>query len=210
LFIHPTADISASARIGEGTKIWHDVQIRPRAVIGNECILGKGVYLDEDVIVGNRVKIQNRASIYKDCTLEDGVFIGPHVCFTNDMFPRAINPDGSLKSASDWQAGRTLVRFGAAVGAGSVILPSKTIGRFAMIGAGSVVTKDVPDYGLVVGNPARFIGFVCECGHRLTVVDGGARCAECDQTYLASGGRLRLVTLGRDNVPVEQVIGAHD
>src|SRR5215204_4385294 len=102
MFIHKSAEISSSAKIGQGTMVWHDVQVRDRSVIGRDCVLGKSVYIDEDVFIGNNVKIQNRASIYKFCTIEDGVFIGPHVCFTNDLLPRSINPDGSLKRAEDW------------------------------------------------------------------------------------------------------------
>jgi acetyltransferase-like isoleucine patch superfamily enzyme len=183
MYAHPTADVADTATIGQGTKIWHEAQVRPRVTIGENCILGKGVYIDEDVIIGSNVKMQNRASIYKDCTIEDGVFIGPHVCFTNDVFPRAINPDGTLKSADDWTAGRTLVRYGASIGAGSIILPSRTIGRFALVGAGSVVTRDVPDHGLVVGNPARLVGFACVCGSRLTMDGETGTCDACGRVY---------------------------
>jgi acetyltransferase-like isoleucine patch superfamily enzyme len=183
-FIHPTADVDSSVTLGTGTKVWHEVQLRPRVVVGLNCILGKGVYVDEDVIIGNNVKIQNRASIYKDCEIEDGVFIGPHVCFTNDVYPRSINLDGSIKSADDWTVGSTRVAYGAAIGAGSIVLPNRTIGRFALVGAGSVVTKDVPAFGLVVGNPARLIGYVCSCGRRIEFNDGIAECGDCGQSYV--------------------------
>jgi acetyltransferase-like isoleucine patch superfamily enzyme len=183
VYAHPTAEIADSAEIGDGTKIWHEAQVRDRVTIGENCILGKGAYIDEDVTIGSNVKIQNRASIYKDCTIEDGVFIGPHVCFTNDIFPRAINPDGTLKSADDWTAGRTVVRFGASIGAGSIILPSRTIGRFALVGAGSVVTRDVPDYGLVIGNPARLVGYACVCGARLTLDGDTGECNACGRVF---------------------------
>lgn len=165
--IHPSAELGEGVQVGDGTKVWHFVQIRPRVHIGDNCILGRDVYIDEDVRIGNNVKIQNRVSIYKDCILEDGVFVGPHVVFTNDQFPRAINPDGTLKSAEDWAAGSTKVRTGASIGASSVILPSKEIGAFALIGAGSVVTRDVGAHHIVVGNPARLVGFACFCGHKL-------------------------------------------
>lgn len=196
MYVHPTADVAESATIGAGTKIWHEAQVRDRATIGRNSILGKGSYIDEDVIIGSNVKIQNRASIYKECTIEDGVFIGPHVCFTNDVFPRAINPDGSLKSADDWSPGRTVVRYGASIGAGSIILPNRTIGRFAMVGAGSVVTRDVPDHGLVLGNPARLVGQACVCGARLTVDEGTSRCPACGRSYR---------TLAADVVEVELI-----
>lgn len=179
MHIHPSAEVAESAEIGEGTRVWHDAQIRDRVRIGRDCIFGKGAYVDEDVVIGNNVKVQNRASIYKHCLIEDGVFIGPHVCFTNDVLPRAINPDGSLKSADDWTPGRTVVRYGASIGAGAIILPSRTIGRFALVGAGAVVTRDVPDFGLVVGNPARLLGYVCVCGERVEGDIPGQRCMTC-------------------------------
>lgn len=165
--VHPTADVSAEAIIGAGTSIWNQAQIRERARIGVECVIGKNVYVDFDVVVGDRVKIQNNASLYHGVTVEDGVFIGPHVCFTNDRLPRAVNPDGSAKSDDDWEVGPIRVRTGAAIGASSVVVPGVTIGRWALIGAGSVVTADVADYALVVGNPARRIGSACPCGEPL-------------------------------------------
>lgn len=184
MHIHQTAEVAETASVGEGTRIWHEAQIRNRASIGRDCIVGKGAYVDEDVVIGNNVKIQNRASVYKDCAIEDGVFIGPHVCFTNDMLPRAINPDGSLKSADDWAPGRTTVRYGASIGAGAIILPSRTIGRFALIGAGTVVTRDVPDHGLMIGNPGRLVGFVCMCGARLEDIGPAERCCpNCGRRY---------------------------
>jgi UDP-2-acetamido-3-amino-2,3-dideoxy-glucuronate N-acetyltransferase len=117
--------------------------------------------------VGDNVKIENAANIFAGSTLEDGVFVGPQVCLTNDKVPRAIMPDGRLKAADDWQISPTLVRHGAALGACSVVLPGLTIGRWAMVGSGAVVTRSVPEHGLVVGNPARLIGYVCACGQRL-------------------------------------------
>jgi acetyltransferase-like isoleucine patch superfamily enzyme len=146
--------------------------------------VGKGVYIDFDVQIGNNVKIQNSALIYHGVTLEDGVFIGPQVCLTNDKLPRAINPDGTLKGAADWEVCPILVRQGATIGARAVILPGVTIGRWAMIGSGAVVTRDVPDYGLVWGNPARLHGFVCPCGRQLQAVESEAdqltaRCPAC-------------------------------
>jgi len=165
--IHPTADVSAEAEIGQGTTIWHGAQVREGVRIGESCIIGKGVYIDFGVSIGSRVKIQNRASVYHGVRVEDGVFIGPHVCLTNDKFPRAITPEGELKTADDWEVSSTLVQQGASLGAGSIILPGIAIGRFAMVGAGSVVTNDVPAHGLVLGNPARLVGYVCRCGFRL-------------------------------------------
>ena len=167
IFIHPTADVSADARIGSGTRIWNQAQVREGAQIGAECIISKNVYIDFGVHIGSRVKIQNNVSVYHGVTIEDGVFIGPHVCFCNDMLPRAITPDGALKGQDDWAVGRVLVRMGASIGAGSIILPDVTIGSFALIGAGSVVTRSVADQALVYGNPARLHGYVCRCARKL-------------------------------------------
>ena len=179
--IHNSADVAPQAQIGAGTRIWHRAQIREHAVIGPECIVGKDVYIDHAVQIGARVKIQNGALIYHGATIEDGVFIGPQAVLTNDKQPRAINPDGSLKRADDWVVSPTRVQYGAAVGACAVLLPGVTVGRFAMVGAGAVVTRDVPAYGLVLGTPARLVGFVCPCGARL-VVDGKiGRCPACGQ-----------------------------
>lgn len=166
-YCHPSADVSAEATVGAGTKIWQQCQVRPGAVLGRECILGKGVFIDVGVQVGDRVKIQNGVSVYEGVTLEDGVFCGPHCVFTNDRLPRAINPNGSLKSPADWVVSPTRVCYGAAIGANAVVVCGTRVGRWAMVGSGAVVTHDVPDYGLVFGNPARLRGFVCPCGHRL-------------------------------------------
>jgi acetyltransferase-like isoleucine patch superfamily enzyme len=186
--IHPTAEVSSEAQIGEGTKIWHQAQIREGAHIGRLCIIGKGVYIDFDVSIGDRVKIQNGASIYHGVTIEDGVFIGPHVCLVNDKLPRAITPEGQLKGDADWSVGRTLIQYGASIGAGAIILPGVTVGRWALVGSGAVVTKDVIAHGLVVGNPARQVGFVCACGHRLDEISitGESRqfsCPSCGREY---------------------------
>lgn len=165
--IHNTADVSKEAIIGEGTKIWNWVQVRENANIGKDCILSKGVYVDFGVNIGNQVKIQNNVSVFHGVTIKDGVFVGPHVCFTNDKKPRAINPDGSLKSADDWEVSQIIVEEGASIGANATILPGVKIGKFALIGAGSVVTKDVPDYAVAFGNPAKVRGFVDKKGGKV-------------------------------------------
>jgi UDP-2-acetamido-3-amino-2,3-dideoxy-glucuronate N-acetyltransferase len=184
--IHPTADVSPKAIIGEGTSIWHQAQVREGVRLGQNCILGKGVYVDADVSIGDNVKIQNYVSVFHGVTIEAGVFVGPHVCFTNDLHPRAVNPDGTLKAADDWELTKTLIRRGAALGANSTIVCGVTVGIWAMIGAGSVVTRDIPDHGLAWGNPARLHAFVCPCGEKLVrdearVEAGGVpmKCTQC-------------------------------
>lgn len=167
-YAHPTAEIATDAHIGIGTKIWRDVQIREQASIGANCTIGKGVYIDRGVHISANVKIQNHVSVFEGVTLEDGVFVGPHVCFTNDLFPRAITLDGKLKGTEDWAITPTLVKYGASIGAGSIIVCGVSIGSFALVGAGSVVTKDVPPYALVFGNPAHQYGYVCRCANRLS------------------------------------------
>jgi acetyltransferase-like isoleucine patch superfamily enzyme len=186
--IHPTAEVSPQAQIGEGTRIWHQAQVREHARLGRNCIVGKGSYIDAEVVIGDNVKIQNGVFIYHGVTIEDGVFVGPRVCFTNDMYPRAVTPSGALKSDADWEVGRTLVRYGASLGAGAIILPEVIVGRFALVGAGAVVTRHVPDHGLVLGNPARLIGFVCRCAQRLRKRERRSSlmimdCPACEATY---------------------------
>ena len=181
--IHPTADVSTDAKIGEGTRVWSEAQVREGATVGTDCILGKGVYIDTDVVVGDRVKIQNRASLFRGLTVENGVYIGPHVSFTNDRYPRAVNVDGSPKTDDDWELEETLVREGASIGAGAIVLPGLTIGAWAVVGAGAIVTRDVPDQALVTGNPAEIQGYVCTCGRRVEHDGKQWRCASCGQTF---------------------------
>jgi len=183
-YIHPTADVSPQAAIGPGTTIWHQAQVRERAKLGVNCIVGKGAYVDFDVVIGDNVKIQNSVFVYHGATLEDGVFLGPGVILTNDKLPRAINPDGTLKSDADWEVGPILIKRGASVGARAVVLPGVTIGTFALIGSGAVVTRNVPDHGLAYGNPARLLGYACYCGRPLSpLADGTWHCAVCDQSF---------------------------
>ena len=157
VFIHETAEVSDGSEIGEGTKVWHYCQIRERARIGRNCNFGKGVYVDQDVIIGNNVKVQNRVNIYHGVVIEDDVFLGPSMTFTNDLYPRSYLWDDS-------RVVKTLVKQGASIGANATVICGVTIGRYAMVGAGAVVTTDVPDHALVVGNPARIRGFMCKCG----------------------------------------------
>ncbi|HEY0756459.1 MAG TPA: acyltransferase [Ktedonobacteraceae bacterium] len=170
VYIHPTADVSPEASIGANTRIWRQVHVREGATIGENCILSKGVYIDTHVTIGSNVKIQNHVSVFEGVTLGDGVFVGPHVCFTNDLFPRAITREGKLKSAADWIITPTRVKYGASLGAGSVIRCGIVIGEFALVGAGAVVTHDVPAHTLVLGNPARPRGYICYCARPLSNV----------------------------------------
>jgi UDP-2-acetamido-3-amino-2,3-dideoxy-glucuronate N-acetyltransferase len=194
-YVHPEAEVSPEAHVGAGTRIWRQVHVREHATIGTQCNIGKGVYIDAHVRIGSNVKIQNHVSLFEGVTLEDGVFVGPHVCFTNDLLPRAITPDGRLKSADEWEITPTLVKYGASLGAGSIIICGVTIGEFALVGAGSVVTRDIQPHALVLGNPARLHGYVCRCARRLTDVheqDGElvGWCEGCGQLcHLGHSGR---------------------
>ncbi|MCL2247803.1 MAG: N-acetyltransferase [Oscillospiraceae bacterium] len=170
VFIHATADVSSDASIGAGSKIWNLAQVRENATLGENCIVSKNVYIDTGVIIGDNVKIQNNVNVYNGVTIEDDVFLGPSMTFTNDKNPRAMSPN--------WEITPTLVRRGASIGANATIVCGVTIGEFAMVGAGAVVTRDVPAHTLVVGNPARRIGNVCRCGAR--VADETTVCSDCD------------------------------
>jgi UDP-2-acetamido-3-amino-2,3-dideoxy-glucuronate N-acetyltransferase len=174
-FAHETAIVEPGAKIGAGTRVWHWVHIGPDAEIGANCSLGQNVYVGKAKI-GNNVKIQNNVSVYDAVVLEDDVFCGPSMVFTN-----VINPRSHIVRKHEYQ--ETLVRRGATIGANAVVLCGNTIGSYAMIGAGAVITKDVPDYALVVGNPGRKIGWICQCGIRLKVSNGGAHCHSCESIY---------------------------
>ena len=189
--IAPTADIDPRASVGAGTRVWHLAQVREDAVVGRDCILGRGSYVGPGVIVGDNCKLQNYALVYEPAVLENGVFVGPAVVFTNDVFPRAVNPDGSLKSADDWHAVGVTVRTGASIGARAVCIAPVVIGRWALVAAGSVVRVDVPDYALVVGVPARRIGWVGEAGFPLRDEgDGRWRCPQTGTAYRETIGVL--------------------
>jgi acetyltransferase-like isoleucine patch superfamily enzyme len=159
IYIHPSSVVDAGAEIGEGTKIWVNVQVREDVRIGRGCILSKDVYIDRGVRIGDGCKIQNGVSVYSGVTIEDEVFVGPNACFTNDKVPRANN--------ADWTISPTLIRRGASIGANATIVCGIVVGDYAMIAAGSVVTKDVEPYALVMGNPARCVAYVDEAGQRV-------------------------------------------
>jgi acetyltransferase-like isoleucine patch superfamily enzyme len=189
--IEGSADVDDSALIGNGTQIWHLAQIREQAVIGADCVIGRGAYLGPGVRLGNRCKVQNYALVYEPAQVGDGVFIGPAVVFTNDEFPRAITTDGALKTEADWTMVAVTVGDGAAIGARAVCVAPLTIGRWALVAAGSVVTRDVLDYALVAGVPARRIGWVGPAGRRLeSTGEGSWTCPVSGEQFVERDGRL--------------------
>lgn len=188
------ADVHDSVVLGEGTSVWHHAAVRENAVLGRSCIVGRGAYLGPGVRVGDNVKIQNYALVYEPATLGDGAFVGPGVVFTNDLNPRSVTPDGRLKTADDWDAVGVTVLEGGSVGARAVCVAPVTIGRWAMVAAGAVVTRDVPDFAMVVGVPARQVGWVGRAGVRL-VDEGGGRhsCPRTGAVYLEKDGSLEEI-----------------
>jgi UDP-2-acetamido-3-amino-2,3-dideoxy-glucuronate N-acetyltransferase len=185
-FAHPTACVDDGAVIGAGTKIWHFCHVMPGAVIGERCSLGQNVVVMPGTRLGDNVKIQNNVSVYEGVTLEDDVFCGPSCVFTNVSTPRS-----HVSRRGEYQP--TLVRRGATIGANATVVCGVTLGRYAFVGAGAVVTKDVADFALVVGSPARRVGWMCHCGVRLGLEEGAARCERCGTAYREEAGRLGFV-----------------
>jgi UDP-2-acetamido-3-amino-2,3-dideoxy-glucuronate N-acetyltransferase len=179
IFVHPSSFVDEGCEIGEGTRIWHFSHVMPGARIGRHCNIGQNVVISPDVVIGDNVKIQNNVSVYTGVVLEDDVFCGPSMVFTN-----VINPRSHVSRKDEYQ--RTLVRRGATLGANCTVVCGYTIGRFAFVGAGAVITRDVPDHALVVGNPARVTGWMCACGAKLAsgaTVPAEAACGACGQRY---------------------------
>ena len=189
-FVHESSYVDEGARVGRGTKIWHFSHVMPGAVIGERCNLGQNVVVMPGTVIGNNVKIQNNVSIYQGVTLEDDVFCGPSCVFTN-----VINPRSHVPRKAEYLP--TLVKRGASIGANATIICGGTIGEFAFVAAGAVVRGDVPPYALVVGVPARQVGWMCACGERLKLVRGSATCQACGSVYREAGGRLTPVDPGR-------------
>jgi UDP-2-acetamido-3-amino-2,3-dideoxy-glucuronate N-acetyltransferase len=190
--VQPSADVDDSAVLGAGTTVWHLAQIRENARLGRNCIVGRGAYVGPGVIIGDNVKLQNFALVYEPARLEDNVFIGPAVVLTNDLYPRSVDVSGKLKRPADWDALGVVVREGASLGARAVVVAGRSVGRWALVGAGAVVTRDVPDFALVAGTPARRIGWVGRAGARLESSGYGMWC--CPQTgdvYTEQAGVLR-------------------
>ncbi|NYG07639.1 acetyltransferase-like isoleucine patch superfamily enzyme [Phycicoccus badiiscoriae] len=189
--VQDSADVSPDATLGDGTSVWHLAQVREAAVLGQNCIVGRGAYVGTGVVMGDNCKLQNYALVYEPAVLEDGVFVGPAVVFTNDHYPRSIDPDGTLKRGDDWEAVGVTVRQGASIGARSVCVAPVTIGRWALVAAGSVVVRDVPDFALVAGVPAKRLRWVGRAGVPLERdADGTWVCPKTGERYIEENDRL--------------------
>jgi acetyltransferase-like isoleucine patch superfamily enzyme len=189
--VHPGAQVDPRATVGAGTTVWHQAVVREDAVLGRDCIIGRGAYIGPGVRLGDKVKVQNYALVYEPARLDDGSFVGPGVVFTNDTYPRSVTPDGKLKRGEDWDAVGVTLLEGASVGARAVCVAPVIIGRWAMVAAGAVVSRDVPDFALVAGVPARRIRWVGRAGVPLTDEGAGRfRCPATGARYLERGGLL--------------------
>ena len=195
--IAETADVADAAVIGDGTRVWHLAQIREDATVGSNCNIGRGAYVGPGVVIGSNCKLQNYALVYEPARLADGVFVGPAAVLTNDLHPRAVTPDGTLKGSEDWEAVGVTVGQGASIGARAVCVAPVSIGAWSTVAAGAVVTRDVPDYAVVVGVPARQAGWVGEAGHPLKQDDAGRwLCPATGRRYVEKNGQLAPAAAG--------------
>jgi acetyltransferase-like isoleucine patch superfamily enzyme len=192
--VHASADLESDVSVGPGSSVWSRAVLRNGASIGADCVIGRDVFIDEGVRLGDRVKVQNGALVYHGVTVGNGVFIGPGAILTNDRYPRAVTPTGELARQTDWTVGPIELADGCSIGAGAVVVAGTRVGRFATVGAGAIVTRDVPAFALVAGNPARRFGWVCACGARLTdetganvpanpSPDASLDCSRCGRRY---------------------------
>lgn len=213
--VHASAELEAGVSVGPRSSVWNRAVLRAGASIGAECIVGRDAFIDEGVHLGDRVKVQNGALVYHGVTVGNGVFIGPGAILTNDRYPRAITADGRLSRGDDWTVSPIELLDGCSIGAGAVVVAGTTIGRFATVGAGAVVTRDVPDFALVGGNPAHRLGWVCGCGMRLTDAEGvkaapdpspddSLGCPRCDRSYTFNPQTGSLVERSGSNTGVEE------
>jgi UDP-2-acetamido-3-amino-2,3-dideoxy-glucuronate N-acetyltransferase len=193
-FVHPTAVVGEAARIGSGTKIWHFSHVMSGAQVGENCVIGQNVFISSKAIVGNNIKIQNNVSVFDGVILEDGVFCGPSMVFTN-----VFNPRSFISRMKELR--KTLVRKGATLGANSTIVCGNTIGQYAFVGAGSVVTKGLPDYALVYGNPGKVRGWVCECAEEIMFRSGKATCKACGKKYKKDRNGVKPIATGEEPSP---------
>ncbi len=183
-YIHETSIVEEPMQIGKGTKIWHFSHLMPNVTIGNDCVIGQNVFIGKGVKTGNNVKIENNVSVFEGIVLEDDVFCGPSCVFTN-----VINPRSHVSRKHEFK--QTLVKRGASIGANATIVCGNTIGKYSLIGAGAVVTKDVPDYAMVYGNPSAIKSWVCDCGVKLEFIDGKiAVCSECSKKYTKNKSKV--------------------
>ncbi len=190
--VHPSADIDDDVALGDGTRVWHLAHVRTGARVGRDCTIGRGAYIGPGVFVGDACKIQNHALVYEPAQLGHGVFVGPAAVLTNDEFPRAVNPDGSAKSAADWDAVGVAVGDGASIGARAVCIAPVRIGAWSLVAAGAVVTRDVPAHAIVAGVPARRVGWVGRAGRPLRAEGEEWLCPVTGDRYVADGDGLRL------------------
>jgi UDP-2-acetamido-3-amino-2,3-dideoxy-glucuronate N-acetyltransferase len=193
IFVDNSAVVSDSACLGRGSKVWGLAHVREKATIGANCIIGRGAYIGAGVELGENCKVQNAALVYEPAVIENGVFIGPSAILTNDQFPRAVTTEGERKNADDWEPVGVIVREGASIGAGAICVAPVTIGAWALVGAGSTVTRDVASHSIVVGSPARHVGWVGRAGKPLMETSGTYVCPETGEVYREVDGQLSLL-----------------